>query len=52
MDLSLGTTGYVGLGNSGYVFENDVYVTATFSPLENMTFGNTIDAHANTSLIN
>jgi hypothetical protein len=39
MDLSVSTTGYVGLGNPDYFFENDVYVSATFSPLENLTLG-------------
>ena len=38
-DLSLSTTGYVGLDDSSYFYENEVHVTATFSLLENITIG-------------
>jgi len=36
-DLSLSTTGYVGLGDPEYLFENEVHVSATFSALEYIT---------------
>ena len=38
-DLSQSTTGYVGLGDRDYFYEDEVHVTATFSLLENMTLG-------------
>lgn len=38
-DLSLSTTGYVGLDDATYFYDNEVHVTATFSLLENMTIG-------------
>ena len=33
------TTGYVGLENNDYLFAGDVFVSATFSPLDNLTLG-------------
>ena len=38
-DLSLSTTGYVGLGDPDFAFQNEVHVTATFSPLTNISLG-------------
>ena len=42
-DFSLSTTGYFGLDNDDYHFSNEVHVTATFSPLENITIGGEVD---------
>lgn len=36
-ELSLSTTGYVGLNDDDYFFADEVHVRATFAPLENIT---------------
>ena len=38
-DFNTFATGFVGLGDNNYFFPNEVHVTATVSPLQNMTLG-------------